>query len=96
MASNHQSPLWNPDAIMAAGLAFAGMAVLQSTLLPETRVGAWWSACVGLLGQFVSWHVVAWWPVLLIAAGVVVWWQSATQDRHARPLGSGVRMGGAK
>ena len=28
MASK-QSPFWNQDAIMAAGLAFAGMAVLQ-------------------------------------------------------------------
>ena len=59
MASNRQSPLWNQDAIMAAGLAFAGMAVLQSTLVPDSRLGAWRAACVELLGRFVNWHVVA-------------------------------------
>ena len=52
MASNRQSPLWNQDAIMAAGLAFAGMAVLQSTLLPDSRLGAWRAAGIELLGRF--------------------------------------------
>ena len=95
MASNRQSPLWNQDAIMAAGLAFAGMAVLQGTLLPETRLGAWRTACIALLDRFVNWHIVAWWPVLLIAAGLLVWWRSAKRDPSPDETRSGVRMGGA-
>ena len=97
MASNRQSPLWNQDAIMAAGLAFAGMAVLQSTLLPNTRLGVWRAAAVELLGRFVNWHVVAWWwPALLIVAGVVIWWRSARQSRRPESVESGVSMGGLK
>lgn len=97
MASNRQSPLWNQDAIMAAGLAFAGMAVLQSTLLPDTRFGAWRAATVELLGRFVNWHVVEWWwPAMLIVAGVVVWWRSARQNRRRQSVGSEVPMGGLK
>ena len=72
MASNRQSPLWNQDAIMAAGLAFAGMTVLQSTLLRDSRLGAWRAACVELFGHFVNWHAFAWWwGAILIVAGVV-------------------------
>ena len=97
MASNRQSPLWNQDAIMAAGLAFAGMAVLQSTLLPNTRLGAWRAAAVELLGRFVNWHVVGWWwPALLIVAGVVIWWRSARQNRRTESVESEVSMGGLK
>ena len=96
MASNRQSPLWNQDAIMAAGLAFAGMAVLQSTLLPNTRLGVWRAAAVELLGRFVNWHVVAWWPALLIVAGVIIWWRSARQSRRPESVESGVSMGGLK
>jgi len=96
MASNRQSPLWNQDAIMAAGLAFAGMAILQGTLLPNTRLGAWRAVCVELLGRFVNCHVVAWWPVLLIAAGVVVWWRSAKSDSSKDATRSKVQVGGAK
>jgi len=97
MASNRQSPLWNQDAIMAAGLAFAGMAVLQSTLLPDTRLGAWRAAAMAFLGNFVNWHVVEWWwPAMLIVAGVVVWWRSARQNRRRQSVGSEVSMGGLK
>ena len=97
MASNRQSPLWNQDAIMAAGLAFAGMAVLQSTLLPDTRLGAWRTAVVQLLGRFVNWHVFEWWwPAMLIVAGVVVWWRSARQNRRRSAVGSEAPMGGLK
>jgi hypothetical protein len=96
MASNRQSPLWNQDAIMAAGLAFAGMAVLQSTLLPDTRLGAWRAAAVELLGRFINWHVVEWWwPAMLIGAGLVVWWRNARQSRRRQPMSSEV-MGGLK
>ena len=97
MATNRQSPLWNQDSIMAAGLAFAGMAVLQSTLLPDTRLGAWRAAAVQLLGHFINWHVVEWWwPAMLIVAGVVVWWRSARQNRRRQAVGSEVPMGGLK
>ena len=96
MASNRQSPLWNQDAIMAAGLAFAGMAVLQSTLLPETRLAPWRAVCVELLGRFLNWNMVAWWPLLLILAGVVWWWRSARQSRPRERVGSEVPLGGTK
>jgi hypothetical protein len=96
MAGNRQSPLWNQDAIMAAGLAFAGMAVLESTLLPDSRLGAWRVACIELLGRFVNWHLVAWWPMLLIVAGVMVWWRSARQNRRRQSVGSEVPMGGSR
>jgi hypothetical protein len=96
MASNRQSPLWNQDAIMAAALAFAGMAVMQSTLLPETRLGAWRTACLSFLGRFVNWHVIALWPLLLILAGVVVWWRSARHNRHRQSVGSEMPMGGTR
>lgn len=96
MASNRQSPLWNQDAIMAAGLAFAGMAVLQSTLLRDSRIGAWWAGCLEVLGRFVNWHVVAWWPAMLIVAGVMVWWRSVRQNRRRQSAGSEVPMGGSR
>jgi hypothetical protein len=97
MASNRQSPLWNQDAIMAAGLAFAGMAVLQGTLLPETRLGAWRAAAIELLSHFVNWHVVEWWwPAMLIVVGIFVWWRSARQNRRRQAVGSEVPMGGLK
>lgn len=97
MASNRQSPLWNQDAIMAAGLAFAGMAVLQSTLLPDTRLGAWRAACLTFLGRFVNWQVFEWWwPAMLIVAGLAIWWRSATQKQRKQPAGSEVTTGGLK
>lgn len=67
MASK-QSPFWNQDAIMAAGLAFAGMAVLQSKLFPAASWAQW-----PLLERLLESHLVAWWPVLLIAAGAGLW-----------------------
>jgi hypothetical protein len=73
------------------------MAVLQSTLLPDTRLGAWRAATIGLLSQFVNWHVVAWWwPAMLIVAGVVVWWRTARQNRRRQVVESEVPMGGAR
>lgn len=95
MASNRQSPLWNQDAIVAAGLTFAGMAVLQGTLLPDTRLGAWRAAFIELLSRFVNWHLVAWWPVLLIGAGLMVWWR-ARSDSSSDGVRTEMPMGGTK
>jgi len=73
-----QSPFWNQDAIMAAGLAFAGMAVLQSKLFPAASWAEWpW------LERPLESHLVAWWPVLLIAAGMALW-IAKIRAKHSR------------
>lgn len=96
MASNRQSPLWNQDAIMAAGLAFAGMAVLQSTLLPDSRVGTWRALCLEIFNRLAGSHLFHWWPVLLIVAGILVWILDARQQRPKQAVRSAVQTGGLK
>lgn len=78
MASNHESPFWNQDAIVAGGLAFAGMAVLQSKLLPQISGGKFAG-----IRDMLDWQVVQWWPVLLIVGGLVLWFVAA-RGRRAR------------
>jgi hypothetical protein len=68
MTGSNNGPFLNEDAIVAVGLAFAGMAVLQSKLLPA------FSGLNGsLLSRLLDSRVLEWWPVLLIAGGVWVW-----------------------
>jgi hypothetical protein len=95
MASNHQSPFWNQDAIMAGGLAFAGMAVLQSKLL--RTIGAarllpanWLHFLTGVL----DWPGFEWWPVLLIVAGAGLWFRK-TRSVKTR-AGSAMQTGGGR
>ena len=67
MASNHPSPFWNRDVVVAEGLAFAGMMTFEGKLFaaigPRLR----------FVGRLLDSKILEWWPVLLIAAGVVVW-----------------------
>jgi hypothetical protein len=88
MASK-QSPFWNQDTIMAAGLAFAGMAVLQSKLFPAA---SW--AERPLLQRLLESHLVAWWPVLLIAAGVGLWIAKLNAKRAHGSVKSVALVGG--
>jgi hypothetical protein len=90
MERNDQSPFWNQDAIMSAGLAFAGMAVLQGKLLPAIASARWFA-----FGRLLDWRMLEWWPVLLIAGGVVLWLRKARQHRSRR-LRSAVQSGGGK
>jgi hypothetical protein len=82
MASGNQGPFWNQDTIMAAGLAFAGMAVLQSKLFP---------VIAGLNEPLLS-KLIVWWPVLLIIGGLVLWLWKAIEKR-SRKLESALRLG---
>lgn len=77
-----QSPLWNQDAITAGGLAFAGMALLQSKLLPAVTVlDRWRPAYLDFTHRLTASPWFQWWPLLLIIAGVLVWVGSARQNR---------------
>ncbi len=58
-----RSPFWNQEAVMAAGLAFAGMAMLQSKLF----------TIVSKLNQPFLAKLAIWWPLLLIVGGLVLW-----------------------
>ena len=82
MANRNQGPIWNQDAIMAAGLAFAGMAVLQSKLFPAASWTEWpW------LKDLANFRLVEWWPLLLIVAGIGLWigklWERQSQKNLA-------------
>jgi hypothetical protein len=84
MAGSNQGPFWNRDAVMAAGLAFAGLAVMQSKLFPVLD---------GLNEPLLS-KLIVWWPLLLIVAGVAVWIHKGSEKRsraksQARAIGSG-------
>jgi hypothetical protein len=84
MAGSNHGPFWNQDAVMAAGLAFAGLAVMQSKLFP---------VLAGLNEPLLS-KLAVWWPLLLIVAGVAVWIKRKSEKRSrgnhkARAIGSG-------
>ena len=72
MASSNQGPFWNQDAVMAAGLAFAGMALLQSKLFPV----------VAKLDEPILSKLVVWWPLLLIAVGLAMWLKRSFENRQ--------------
>ena len=81
MASESRGPFWNQDAITTAGLAFAGMAVLQSKLLPAVSWTKW-----PLLRRVLGLPFGQWWPVLLIAAGLGLWIGRVYEQRSNRGL----------
>jgi hypothetical protein len=86
-----RSPFWNQDAIMAAGLAFAGMSVLQSKLFAAVRWTEWpW------LRYMTESHLLQWWPLLLIALGIALWIAKARERRAHRPYKTVTLMGGQR
>ena len=89
MAGKNFGPFWNQDTVTAAGLAFAGMTVLQSKLFPTLAAGADHSF-TGLL----DWKMFEWWPVLLILGGVLVGLKHVQESRSRRTSGSVTHMGG--
>jgi len=85
MSGNRQSPFWNQDAILAGGLAFAGLAVLQSKLLPEFFAARGLHlASLTFISRLLEWGGFVWWPLLLIAGGVVIWLRTAYKARRNR------------
>jgi hypothetical protein len=86
-----RSSFWNQDAIMAAGLAFAGMSVLQSKLFAAVRWTEWpW------LRYMTKSHLLQWWPLLLIALGIALWIAKARERRAHRPYKTVTLMGGQR
>ena len=86
MTGSKNGPFANEDAVVAVGLAFAGMAILQGKLFPSFTVvnqsfaGLW------------NWKVFEWWPLLLIAAGIWIW----LRERRRKRLTLNSRSGGGK
>jgi hypothetical protein len=76
MTGGKNGPFSNQDAIVAVGLAFAGMAVLQSKLFP-----AFWTVNESWFSGLLDWKVLEWWPVLLIAGGVWLWVKEKRRTR---------------
>ena len=90
MASNHQGPLWNENLVLAMGLAFAGMAVLQGKLFAAAgRLN------LEFLNALWAWKGLEWWPVLLIVGGLVLWVRKARANSSAKHAVS-PRAGGNK
>jgi hypothetical protein len=87
MTGSKNGPFLNEDAVVAIGLAFAGMAVLQSKLFP-----AFSSLSEAALGGLLDWKVLEWWPVLLIAAGIGLW----LKDKRRKHVASSSQSGGGK
>jgi hypothetical protein len=79
MARNHLGSFWNQDTVTAAGLAFAGMIMLQSKLFP-----ALWTVTERSVARLLEWKLVEWWPLLLIAAGVVLWLKHIHENRSRK------------
>jgi hypothetical protein len=88
MARNHLGPFWNQDTVTAAGLAFAGMIVLQSKLFPALSTDIKHS-----LARLLEWKLVEWWPLLLIAAGVILWLKHTHENRSRKTEGSVTQLG---
>lgn len=90
MAGRNRGPFWNQDAMMAAGLAFAGMAVLQSKLFPAASWTEW-----PLLRRMLDLPLAEWWPVVLIAAGLA-WWLGKIHGQHSKREFTRVALAGGQ
>jgi hypothetical protein len=87
MASDRNGPFSSQDAVVAVGLACAGMAVLQSKLFPP-----FFHLNQAVLGGLLDWTVFEWWPVLLIAGGIWLW----IKDKRRKHVTSASQSGGSK
>ena len=88
MARNQQSPLWNQDLVMAVALAFAGLAALQSKLFP-----AIFALNLPIVNWLLDWKLLEWWPVLLIAGGLILWRMRVRSNRTRRQTRAAVGSG---
>ncbi len=80
-----RSPFWNQEAVMAAGLAFAGMAMLQSKLF----------TIVSRLNEPFMAKLAIWWPLLLIVGGLAIWFKKIS-ERRSQKTSNSASAGGAK
>jgi hypothetical protein len=87
MTGSKNGPFANEDAVVAVGLAFAGMAILQSKLFPAVA-----GFRESLLAGLFDWKLLEWWPLLLIVGGVWIW----IRDKRRKSLTSSSRPGGQK
>ena len=86
MAGSNHGPFWNQDAVMAAGLAFAGLAVMQSKLFPV----------IAKLNAPLLSKVIVWWPLLLIGCGLAIWLKKSFGRRSQKTMKPAARLGGGK
>ena len=89
--TSKNGPFSNQDAVVAVGLAFAGMAVLQSKLLPAIASISDSSA----LARFLDGKVFEWWPVMMIAGRLWLWRKDRSEKRR-RSVRSIAQSGGGK
>ena len=89
--TSKNGPFSNQDAVVAVGLAFAGMAVLQSKLFPAIAG----TGDSPMLNRLLDRRVFEWWPVLLIAGGLWLWWKDRSEKRR-RTVRSIAQSGGSK
>jgi hypothetical protein len=86
MAHRNHGPLWNQDAVVAVGLAFAGMVLFESKLFPIAfRLNEVW------LGRLAEW-----WPLLLIAAGLGLWLKNSLDKRSQKNMKPTTTLGDGK
>ena len=90
MTGQNKNPFWNQDAIMAAALAFAGMAVVQSKLFP---VASWTE--LPWLRSLLDSGMMQWWPLVLIVAGIT-WWGVKVFERRRTGAKQVAVMGGQR
>lgn len=90
MAGSNQRSFWNQDAVTATALGFAGMAMLQSKLFPAvSRINLPW------IHKLLESPVLAWWPLLLIVGGIVLWLVQIAGRRSPKDSPWETRLGGA-
>lgn len=90
MAASNQGPFWDEDAITATALGFAGMAMLQSKLLPAlSRINLPW------MHKLLESPLLPWWPLLLIVVGIAFWVVKAVSRRSRQGSSWAAGLGGA-
>ena len=87
MTGSKNGPFANEDAVVAVGLAFAGMAILQGKLFPALA-----GYHESLLAGIFNWKALELWPLLLIIGGIWLW----VRDKRRKRLQSTSRTGEGK